>query len=229
MNLTGCAPRRWSSEDVLRVQRTAARAAFVPVAYQQWLDRITGRPREPGRAQDPPSVRTARVADLGGGRASSPRDARRAPGGRGEPGPSSRRDRHGDRRCGEHCGRAVRTAAGGHGPAALSGGDLPVGTRSRPTKSLPRYLVEEAYEVVEAVETLSLQPPPRDELVEELGDGAAAGGPPRADRPGAPGPAGLRRHGRDLRRDGQAAVRRHPAVFGGRGDHPDGHLQDPCW
>ena len=33
----------WSSEDVLRVQRTAARAAFVPVAYQQWLEqRITG-------------------------------------------------------------------------------------------------------------------------------------------------------------------------------------------
>ena len=38
-----CIRDRWSSEDVLRVQRTAARAAFVPVAYQQWLEqRITG-------------------------------------------------------------------------------------------------------------------------------------------------------------------------------------------
>ncbi|MDO4919342.1 adenosine deaminase [Kocuria sp.] len=30
----------WSAADVVRVQRNAARAAFVPIAYQQWLERL---------------------------------------------------------------------------------------------------------------------------------------------------------------------------------------------
>lgn len=103
-----------------------------------------------------------------GAGASSPRDARRAPEGAGSLAP-----------------RHAATGTAAHGAESTAGEQferlLTVMDRLRSPggcpwdaeqthESLLRYLVEEAYEVVEAVETLEPSSRRRDELVEELGD-----------------------------------------------------------
>ena len=147
-----------------------------------------------------------------GAGASSPRDARRVPEGAGSLTP-----------------RHAATGTAAHGAESTAGEQferlLTVMDRLRSPggcpwdaeqthESLLRYLVEEAYEVVEAVETLEPSSRRRDELVEELGDvllqvvfhariGQEHPDPQRFDVTDV------------LSAVTDKLVRRHPAVFGG--------------
>ena len=147
-----------------------------------------------------------------GAGASSPRDAQRAPEGAGSLTP-----------------RHAATGTAAHGAESTAGEQferlLTVMDRLRSPggcpwdaeqthESLLRYIVEEAYEVVEAVETLEPSSRRRDELVEELGDvllqvvfhariGQEHPDPQRFDVTDV------------LSAVTDKLVRRHPAVFGG--------------